>query len=363
MPSQPEPSTQVPPGAPVQAGGQLLPRGLVVIVGLAAGLVFVLGLHRISGLVAPAFLALVLTVAASPIRTLLVDRGAPRWLGATAAIVVVTVGLIVFVVLLVVSVARFAELIPTYAATFDDLVAQVTSWLAGLGVQAPESGAMLSSVDLNGLNAWLAGLLGGVVSALTSLVFVLALVLFTCMDASRFTASLERLRAERPAFVEAMDSFTHLTRRYLIVSSVFGFVVAVIDTLMLWALGVPAPLLWGLLAFITNYIPNIGFVIGLIPPAVLALLEGGWELCLTVIVAYSVVNLVIQSVIQPRLVGDAVGLSATVTFLSLVVWAAIIGPLGAILAVPLTLFAKALLVDVDPRTRWVGALLGDRRLE
>ena len=362
MSSQPEPAIDVQPGPSAQPGGHLLPRGLVVIVGLAAGLVFLLGLHRISGLVAPAFLALVLTVTASPIRTLLVDRGAPRWLGATAAILVVNVGLVVFVVLLVVSVARFAELIPAYAAKLDDLVAQVTTWLAGLGVQASQSGEILSSVDLNGVSSFVAGLLGGVVSTLTSLVFVLALVLFTCMDASRFTATLDRLRDQRPAFVEAMGAFTHLTRRYLVVSSVFGGIVAVIDTLMLWALGIPAPVLWGLLAFITNYIPNVGFVIGLIPPAALGLLEGGWELCLTVILAYSVVNLVIQSVIQPRLVGDAVGLSATVTFLSFVVWTALIGPVGAILAVPLTLFAKALLVDVDPRTRWVGALLGDRRL-
>ena len=122
----------------------------------------------------------------------------------------------------------------------------------------------------------------------------------------------------------------------------------------------PAPLLWGLLAFVTNYIPNIGFVIGLIPPAVLALLEGGPSFALSSCV-YSVVNLVIQSVIQPKLVGDAVGLSATLTFLSLIVWAGSSAPIGAVIAVPLTLLVKALLVDVDPHARWLGSLLGDRR--
>ena len=109
--------------------------------------------------------------------------------------------------------------------------------------------------------------------------------------------------------------------------------------------------------FITNYIPNIGFVLGLIPPALLALLQGGVRQAVLVIVAYSVINVMIQSLLQPKFVGDAVGLSVTLTFLSLVFWTFVIGPLGALLAVPLSLFAKALLVDADPDSRWLDQLI------
>ena len=119
----------------------------------------------------------------------------------------------------------------------------------------------------------------------------------------------------------------------------------------------PLPLLWGLLAFITNYIPNVGFIIGVIPPALLALLEGGPQLMIIVIVAYSVINFIIQSVIQPKVMSDAVNLSLTLTFLSLVFWAFVIGPIGAVLAIPMTLLTKALLLDVDPNTRWISSLL------
>ena len=109
----------------------------------------------------------------------------------------------------------------------------------------------------------------------------------------------------------------------------------------------------------TNYVPNIGFIIGLVPPALLGLLVGGPSLAITVIVVYCVLNFIIQSVLQPKFVGDAVGLTTTMSFLSLIIWAYLLGPLGAILAIPASLLVKALLVDVDPDARWLQLFLGD----
>ncbi|MDN5763661.1 MAG: AI-2E family transporter [Microlunatus sp.] len=345
---------------PIDRPRELIPRGALILVVLAAGFVVVFGLRLVSGLVAPAFLALVLTIAASPIRDLITRRGAPYWVGTIAAALTVYIGMLTLVVLLVVSAAELAGLLPQYASSLDSLLDGVKGWLAGFGVQQEQVSALTSSLDLGKVGQFITGLLGGIASMATSLLFVLALILFTFVDARGFSEWLGAISAERPAFVEAMSRFTTGTRRYLIVTTVFGAIVAALDTVFLWAVGVPGALLWGLLAFITNYIPNIGFLIGLIPPALLGLLSGGWGLFIAVVVVYSVLNVVIQSLIQPKLVGDAVGLSATITFLSLVVWALLLGGLGAVLAVPLTLLVKALLVDVDPRSRWVGGLLGDR---
>ena len=140
----------------------------------------------------------------------------------------------------------------------------------------------------------------------------------------------------------------------------FGFIVAVLDSAFLAFTPVPDPLLWGLLAFITNYIPNVGFIIGLVPPAALGLLIGGPGLMLLIIVVYIVLNFIIQSVIQPKFVGDAVGLSVSLTFLSLIFWVFVLGPAGAFLAVPLSLLAKALLVDVDSDSELASALALER---
>ena len=217
--------------------------------------------------------------------------------------------------------------------------------------------AALGSIDMSAVVGAVAGLFEQALTAVGALVFVLATTLFMCVDASGLPARLEA-SGQTPALGGAMGDFARNTRSYLVVTTVFGFIVAVIDTGALWLLGVPLPVVWGLLAFITNYIPNIGFIIGLIPPVLLALLVGGPGLAVLVIVVYSVVNLVLQSLVQPVFVGDAVGLSVTVSFLSVfVLGRAIIGPLGAVLAVPLSLFVYALVLGQDPDRRWARALV------
>jgi predicted PurR-regulated permease PerM len=216
---------------------------------------------------------------------------------------------------------------------------------------------VLDQISLASVAELAADILAGLAATFSNLLFLLFVIAFMAIDAAGFASRLSSIRRLRPQVVGALNRFVNGSRRYLAVATVFGLIVAIVDVAFLWLVGVPLALLWGLLAFITNYIPNVGFVIGVIPPALLALLEGGPRLMIIVIVAYSVINFVIQSIIQPKFVSDAVNISMTVTFLSLVFWTFVIGPIGAILAVPLTLLVKALLLDVDPSTRWMSSLL------
>jgi AI-2 transport protein TqsA len=319
--------------------------------------VVVAGIRGIADLLAPVMLALMLTVTVSPLTQWLRRHRTPVWLAMLATVATVYVVLFALGGALFVSVARLIDLMPQYADQFAGLREDLVSGLTGLGVSADQLRDLVSGADPGTVVRLVESLVGGLTGVLSNAVFLLAVLLFMCLDTVSFPSRLTSTTGERPEVVGALRNFAQGTRRYLLVSTVFGLIVATVDTLMLWALGVPLPLLWGLLSFITNYIPNVGFVIGLIPPALLGLLQGGPELMLTVILLYCVVNFIIQSVIQPKIVGDAVGVSATVSFLSLVFWAWVLGALGALLAIPLTLLTKGLLVDIDPSTQWLNKLL------
>ncbi|BFU43216.1 AI-2E family transporter [Krasilnikovia sp. MM14-A1004] len=338
-------------------GEYALPRGVIVLLGLAGTVVTVAGMQQVAGLVAPVFLALMLTVTASPLSTWLRRHGAPAWSAGLALVATVYLVLLGLGGALVLSVARLVDLLPHYQDKFDQLRADTAQSLSDLGVDTQHVQDVAGLIQPSSITDVVQAVLGGVVSVLSDGIFLLAVLLFLCLDAVHFPARLGTAARERPEVVGALRSFAQGTRRYLLVSTVFGLIVAVIDTGVLWALGIPLPVLWGLLSFITNYIPNVGFVIGLIPPALLGLLEGGPRLMTMVIVLYCLVNFVIQSVIQPKIVGDAVGLSATMSFLSLIFWTWVLGPLGALLAIPLSLLAKGLLVDIDPGTRWMNTLI------
>ncbi|MEU7907628.1 AI-2E family transporter [Actinoplanes sp. NPDC049118] len=335
----------------------VLPRGVTVLLGIAGVVIAVAGLRGVAHLIAPVFLALMLTVTVSPLSVWLRRHGAPVWVAMLTTVTVVYVVLFGLGTAMAVSVAQLIDLLPTYQAQFTQLQADLVSALSRLGISEAQLSDVVERASPSAVTNLVGWVFGGLTSVLSDAVFLLAVLLFMCLDAVSFPARLQSTAGQRPQVVTALRSFAHGTRSYLLVSTVFGLIVAVIDTLMLWALDIPLPVLWGLLAFITNYIPNIGFVIGLVPPALLGLLDGGVEKMVAVIALYCVVNFVIQSVIQPKIVGDVVGLSSTVSFLSLVFWAWVLGPLGALLAIPLSLLTKGLLVDIDPSTQWINVLL------
>jgi AI-2 transport protein TqsA len=338
--------------------GAGLPRGVIVLLGSACLVIVVGGMRITADLLGPVFLALMLTVTISPIAIWMRARGVPLWLAMIANVLAVYALLVVLGGAMALSLARLVDLLPQYQQQFTDLRNDVASTLQGLGIDQSQVTAELQKLtdpgQIVGVLEWI---FGGIAGALSNTVFLLALLLFMCVDAVDYPARLAASAAQRPQVVGALRDFAQGTRRYLWVTTVFGLIVAVIDTAALWALDIPLPYLWGLLSFITNYIPNIGFIIGVIPPALLGLLQGGVEKMIWVIVVYCAINFVIQSIIQPKVIGDAVGLSATLSFLSLIFWAWVLGPLGALLAIPLSLLAKGLLVDIDPSTKWITPLL------
>jgi AI-2 transport protein TqsA len=334
-----------------------MPRAFVILVGAAAATIVAAGVQATAWLIGPAFLALVIVIVASPADQRLRRIGVPGWLS-TAVLVLLAYGVVLVLTgVLLVSVSRLATLLPQYASSANSLVAAGTSALRELGVGAEQLRSIAGALDLRKVITVIGALLAGLAGLAANLAFLLSLMLFLCVESSGAGARIAAIGRDRPLIAEALGRFAAGTRRFLVVTTLFGLALAVLDTIALVLLGIPLAVLWGLLSFITNYVPYIGFVLGVLPPALLALLAGGWQPMLAVIVIYTVLNFVVTSLVQPHFIGDAVGLSVTVTFLGLVFWGWLLGPVGAVLAIPLTLLAKALLVDTDPRAGWANALL------
>ncbi|MET0866031.1 MAG: AI-2E family transporter [Nakamurella sp.] len=348
---------QILPSTPRDGYG--LPRGLIIALGVAAGVVIAAGIHSIPDILGPIFMAVVLVVTLDPIRGWLIRKGAPKWLATLAVILGIYAIVIGLFFAAIVGIAQLASLMPQYADQFQSQLDGIRSWLAGMGVSQADIQNALSSINKSSILSAAGALLSSIKGIFSSVFFLIVLVIFMGVDGSVFNERMILRRPGREPVLTALGTFAAGTRKYFGVATIFGGIVAILDGIALVILGIPAAGLWALLAFVTNYVPNIGFLIGLVPPALLALLTGGPSLMITVIVVYCVLNFIIQSVLQPKFVGDAVGLTTTVSFLSLIVWAYLLGPIGAILAIPASLLFKALLVDVDPDAKWLQLFLGD----
>ncbi len=329
----------------------------MLLIGGAAFVLTMAGLREVGNIVGPVFLALTLAITLRPVTHWFAERGAPGWVGTVAVLLILYAALLGMVFVLGASIAQLATTLPDYSDRFTELYQQLLGQLARLGMPADALSNLQDQFNFSSILGVVQTLLGQVQSVTAALLFVLLSLAFLVLDTADLTARTEALRAARPHLVAAISDFAWRVRRYWFFSAIFGVILAVADWIALLVLGVPFPLTWALVAFICNFIPNIGFVVAVIPPALLALLTGGPRDALFVVLAYVAISFVVQTLFLPKFMGDAVGLNTTTTFVSLVFWAGIIGGLGAVLAIPFTLFLKAVVIDSTPRLTWLGSFL------
>jgi predicted PurR-regulated permease PerM len=334
---------------------------LSILVGLAAVLVIVNDIGEIRNIVAASFLALNLVLVVWPIQSLLA-RFLPRIIAAIVAgclAVAVLMGLLWSIGW---SIAKLVQALPAYSAPFTRMITNILTFADNHNIKTnytlDEIFDTLSQLNVGSIVSSLSSVASGLGSAIWLIALIVMILIFMMMDSTGFGDRVSRLAERHSASLAwALTAFARGVRRYWIVAAVFGLIVAFCDWVLLIALGVPLALVWAVFSFVTNFIPNIGFVLGLLPPVIMAVLDKGPMTALWVAVGYTILNVVIQSFIQPRITGEAVGITATVAVLSLLLWATVLGPLGAILAIPATLLMKTLFVDSDPQARWLNTLI------
>lgn len=355
-----DPAAQFAP-TPTETAASGLPRFAVAVLSIAAILVGLRQLQGFAAFVAPAFFALNLMITAYPLKRLLSRAGVPDWLGSLVAGLAVLLALSLMLFGLVYAVSAMVAELPKYETQFTSIYEQTVA-LATRYFNLDESQLLdkLKGIDPSSLMSVVTGLLSNAQGVASLLIVLVTTLIFMVMDSADIEKRLEAAASTHPRVVDGLSSFAQGIRKYWLVTTLFGLIVAVLDYGILLGIGVPLSLTWALFSFLTNYIPNVGFVIGVVPPALLALVDQDWQAALMVVVLYTVVNFAVQSIIQPRVAGDAVGLTPTLSFLSLLLWSYVLGAMGALVALPASLLVKALLVDVDPRARWTNTLISSR---
>nr|WP_246254268.1 AI-2E family transporter [Isoptericola chiayiensis] len=326
---------------------------------LATAVVVLAGMHAASEILAPLLLGAVIIIICHPVRFPLQARGWPSWAATTAVIVVGYLILAALVGMLVWAGFQFAALVREFLPDLSASVADIQVQLAALGLETQLTDAVTEWLQPGNLLSLAGSVSGTALGIGTTFFFVLAYAVFMAADAGRYSTASQHFGVSHADAIERSTRFSSGVRRYYVVNATFGAIVAVIDGIGLALLNVPGAAIWAILAFVTNFVPNIGFVLGLVPPAIMGFVAGGWQLALVVVALYCVVNVVLQVFVQPKFVSDAVSLSLTLSFMSVVFWTFVIGPLGAILSIPLTLLVRALLLEGDPRNAWLRWLSGD----
>jgi len=323
---------------------------LAVLVGLA------LGIRAARGVAAPILLGLMVVIGASPIVGILTKRRVPSVLAYVISLLIVVIVILALLFLMSFMIFQTRDLLPQLQDQLTTLEQDVVDTLAGWGFDI--SGVIEEQVlKPENLVGWASSALSALYGALKSVSLIIFIVAYLLVEVSGFRRRFyEALGEDRPALRRWLQ-WTRETRSYLWITTVLAVVVAVLNFALLWALGVPYPFTWAFLSFVMSYIPNVGFLIALVPPLTLAILQRSWGMVIGVFVGYIVINFVSDNVFKPRFLKSGMDLPAAVSFLSVLIWGFMLGPIGALLSIPMTMMVRTIFLEASPETESLALLL------
>ena len=328
-----------------------------VLIGIASVVVIVAGLKAASGLFVPFLLAGFIGLLCAPALFWLKDRGLPN----PVALIVVLLGLFgigaVFGGLMSSSINEFTRLLPSYQERFGSVLTSLVASLDEYGIDFGTDPEAANPFDPQAALGIVGGLAGNLGALLNNAFLLFLIVCFILLEASSFPRKVREAFGDSPVLETRMTEIGESIRRYLGIKTLTSMLTGVMAYTALVVLGVQFAPLWALIAFLLNFVPAIGSVMAAIPAVALALVDNSMQTAVLVALTYIGINISIGSFLEPRVMGDGMGLSPLIVVTSLIFWGWILGPVGMVLAVPLTVILRILL-DSQPQTQWVAVLLG-----
>ncbi|MGK0405319.1 MAG: AI-2 transport protein TqsA [Oleispira sp.] len=327
-----------------------------VMINLAAFIIIVAGLKAATQLIVPFLLAVFIAVLCTPMMIWLKEKRVPAILSVLLVavlffLITATLGTVVGS-----SLSAFYQDLPEYEQKLQQQGEGIIATLSGFGIVVDE--AVLSNyIDPGAVMKMVAKVFSGLGSVLTNTFLILFSVIFILLEASDFPEKLKRALGSKTQALDYYQSFSDSVQRYLLIKTLVSMGTGIIVGITLAWIGVDYAILWAVIAFLLNFIPNIGSIIAAVPPMLIALIQLGPVSSMLVMCLYLVTNVLFGNVIEPRFMGRSLGLSTLVVFVSLVFWGWIFGPVGMLLSIPLTMVVKIALEN-SQRNRWLAILLG-----
>jgi predicted PurR-regulated permease PerM len=327
------------------------------LLGLAAIVIIIAGIRAASSLFVPFLLAGFIGLLCAPALFWLQDRGLPTPL----ALIVVLLGLLgigaVFGGLISSSINEFTRSLPAYQQRFGSVITSITGTLKDLGIDFGTATSETNPFNPKAALGMVGNLAGNLGTLLNNAFLLFLTVCFILLEASSFPQKVREAFGDSPQMESRMTEIGESIRRYLGIKTLTSAATGFLAYGAMMLLGVKFAPLWGLTAFLLNFVPAVGSVIAAIPAVALALVDNSAETALAVALCYVGINISIGNFLEPRVMGGGMGLSPLIVIMSLVFWGWVLGPVGMVLAVPLTVILRITL-DSQPSTQWVAVLLG-----
>ncbi len=325
------------------------------ILTLAALIIIIAGVKTAQALLVPFLLAFFISIICAGPFFWLQQRKIPASIALLLVISVVMLGGLVVVTLIGTSVNDFTNEIPVYQEKLQIQTLALFDWLDRFGIKVSKQ-ILLEHFNPGAIMQSAAGMLATAGGVLTNSFMILLTVVFILFEAAGMPNKLRAALPDADSSLDSFEKFSTSVRQYLVIKTIVSFGTGLVVTIGLLFLGLDYALLWGMIAFLLNYVPNIGSIIAAIPAILLAVVQLGPIYSLLVAALYLVTNVVMGNAVEPRMMGQKLGLSALVIFISLVFWGWVLGPVGMLLSVPLTMVVKIAL-EVNESTRWMAILL------
>ncbi|MFT6254581.1 MAG: putative PurR-regulated permease PerM [Granulosicoccus sp.] len=322
----------------------------------AAFIIVVAGMRAAESLLIPFFLSLFIAIICSPLLVFLKRFRIPT--GIAILLIVIMMVVVGFFIGAIVgsSVNSFTANIPEYQERLALLSSGLQAWLSGWGITIDPQ-LWREMVNPSAALTMAGNTLTSFGNIMTDGFLILLTVIFILTEEINFTDKFRHASGKSEKTLEALGRFTQSLNKYMAIKTLVSLATAVLVMIALAIIGVDYPILWGLLAFLLNFIPTFGSILAAVPPVLLAVVQLGVGEAFIVAIFYVAVNVIVGSVLEPRFMGKGLDLSSLVVFLSLVFWGWILGPVGMLLSVPLTIMVKIALENSED-TRWIGVMLG-----